>query len=194
MPSLPSSYDSDDPTASDSETSYVPRSPTSPLSPPSEPIHMPQIPQAETGYDSPATLHYLLNIVNELSQEGEVRAAVINEALTACHNRIDALERHVARLQIRSEVQAIRIRGSQMTNAPPANELRQKMTTTLTDQVQILRDLLVQLRTATRTPSQTLEVAAKAHAPTTEHASRRRNSRNPERRNRVGGGEQGYFT
>ncbi|KAF3584542.1 hypothetical protein F2Q69_00029834 [Brassica cretica] len=77
-----------------------------------------------------------------------------------------------------------------MTNAPPANELRQKITAALTDQVQILRDLLVQLRTATRTPSQTLDVAAKAHAPTTENASRRRNSRNPERRNRVGGGSK----
>ncbi|KAF2610119.1 hypothetical protein F2Q70_00011364 [Brassica cretica] len=110
MPSLPISSEADDATASDSETSYVPRSPTSPLSPPAElvgqPIDMPQSPPAATGYNSLIVLRYLLSRIEETSQEGEIRAAVTNEAQAACHNRIDELESLVVRLQIRSELRA----------------------------------------------------------------------------------------
>lgn len=123
MPSLPSSSEEGEATASDLETSYVPRSPTSPLSPSAElvgqPISMPRSSPATTGYNSSTVLRYLLNRIEEMGQEGEIRAAVINEAHAACHNRIDELERLVARLQIRSEVQAIRIQRSQTTNQTP---------------------------------------------------------------------------
>ncbi|KAF3604426.1 hypothetical protein F2Q69_00034134 [Brassica cretica] len=183
MPSLPTSYESDDPTASDSKTSYNPRSPTSPLSPLGEPISIPQDPPAETTYDSPTMLYYILNKIDEMSQQGGVRAAAINEVHAACHNRIDELERRVARLQNRSEVQAIRIRSSQMTNIPPANELRQEMTAALTDQAQILRDLLVQLQALTRSTLRAPDVTTEENTPTTECTNRRRNNRNPERRN-----------
>lgn len=44
-----------------------------------------------------------------MSQVGETRAAVLNEAQAACNNQIDELKHLVARLQVRSEVQAIRI-------------------------------------------------------------------------------------
>lgn len=53
-------------------------------------------------------LRYLLNRLEEMSQEEETRAAVLNEVQAVCNNRIDELEHLVARLQIRSEVQAIK--------------------------------------------------------------------------------------
>lgn len=70
-----------------------------------------------------------------------------------------------------------------MTNIPPANELRQEMTAALTDQVQILRDLLVQLRALTRSTLRAPDVTAEENTPTTERTNKRRNIRNPERRN-----------
>lgn len=191
MPSLPISSEANDATASDSETSYVPRSPTSPLSPPAElvgqPIDMPQSPPAATGYNSLIVLRYLLSRIEETSQEGEIRATVTNEAQAACHNRIDELESLVVRLQIRSEVQAIRSQRSQMTNQTPQNENRREMTAALTEQVWILRDLLVQLRASTEPTPQEPNTTTNARAPAFEHTNRRRNNRNPERRSQGDG-------
>lgn len=135
MPSLLSSYESDDQTTSDTETSYVPRSPTSPLSPPGEPINMPQNPPAETAYNSSTMLYYMMNRIDEMSQQGGVSTEAVSQALAACHNRVDTLERHVPILQItRSEVHAVRIQNSRTTNIPPVNPHRQEMAAALTDQ------------------------------------------------------------
>ncbi|KAG2329417.1 hypothetical protein Bca52824_000597 [Brassica carinata] len=53
-----------------------------------------------------------------MSQEEDTRAAVLNEAQAACNNRTDELERLVARLQIRSKVQAIRKAPSGRPDTP----------------------------------------------------------------------------
>ncbi|KAL0715356.1 hypothetical protein Bca4012_064678 [Brassica carinata] len=127
---MPSSDQDKTTTASDSETSYVPRSLTSPLSLLAELIRMPastsrnrdESPTA--GYNSSAVLRYLLSRFDEMSQEEKTRAAVLNEAQTTCNNRIDELERLVARLQVRSEVQAIRIQRTQTADQAPLNTHR----------------------------------------------------------------------
>ncbi|KAG2311939.1 hypothetical protein Bca4012_026452 [Brassica carinata] len=137
---MPSS-DQDDTTtasASDSETSYVPRIPTSPLSPPAETTRMPvnssrsrgELPTAR--YNSSAVLRYLLSRLDEMIQEIEIRTAVLNEAQAACNNRIDELEQLVARLQVRSEVQATRIQRTRTADRTLANTHRQEMTAALT--------------------------------------------------------------
>lgn len=111
-----------------------------------------------------------------MSQEEETQAAVLNEAQAACHNRIDELEHLVARLQVRSEVQAIKTQRIQTVNQTPLNEHRQEITVALTEEVQILRDLLVQLRTSTEPTTHEPSAENDAHTQHVERPTRRRNS------------------
>ncbi|KAL0713415.1 hypothetical protein Bca4012_020393 [Brassica carinata] len=186
MPSLPTSYKSDDPTASNTETSYVPSSPTFPLIP-GVPIHVPRNSPTGTGYTSLNMLYYLRSRIDELNQQEGVRAAVVNEAQAACHNQIDELECLVARLQTRSEVQALRIRSSRTTDPPSTYGHRQEMIAALTDQVQILRDILEQLRISNESALKALDATTDDQTQDAERTSRRRNNRNSERRSRGNG-------
>ncbi|KAL0734069.1 hypothetical protein Bca4012_010279 [Brassica carinata] len=128
-----------------------------------------------------------------MSQEEETQATVLNEAQATCNNRIDELEGLVARLQIRSEFQAIRNQRIQAVDQTSLNTHRQETTAALTEQVRILRDLLVQLCPSAEPTPPEPKAEINARVSQAERPPRRWNSRNPERRGHEGGSRICYI-